>query len=141
MEVLWLKSNNLSHGLIAQLAGVSENTMRSYFLLYKQGGLEKLKEVNFHRPASAINEHISSLEAYFKEHPVATLKEAQSKIKALTGVERSRSQVREFLTKRLGLRCRKVGMIPAKADPADIHQGAFRSATLQRFGSVECNHA
>jgi hypothetical protein len=34
----------------------------------------------------------------------------------LTGVQRSETQVREFL-KKLGLRCRRVGMIPAKADP------------------------
>ena len=26
MEVLWLKSNGLSHGMIAKLGGISENT-------------------------------------------------------------------------------------------------------------------
>ena len=33
MEVLWLKSHDLPHALIATLAGVSENTMRDYFRL------------------------------------------------------------------------------------------------------------
>ncbi len=46
MEVLWLKSHNLPHALIAKLGGVSENTMRDYFQLYKQGGIEKLHELN-----------------------------------------------------------------------------------------------
>lgn len=99
MEVLWLKSHGLPHELIAKLAGISENTMREYFQLYAEGGLEKLKEVNFYRPESELNAHIRSLEAYFRAHPPATIKEAQSKIKDLTGIERSETQVREFLKK------------------------------------------
>jgi len=31
METLWLKSHDLPHVQIAELAGVSENTMRDYF--------------------------------------------------------------------------------------------------------------
>jgi len=99
MEVLWLKSHDLSHEQIAKLAGISENTMREYFQLYAEGGIEKLKEVNFYRPESGLNAHITSLEAYFRAHPPATIKEAQSKIKDLTGISRSETQVREFLKK------------------------------------------
>lgn len=99
MEVLWLKSHNLPHGLIATLAGVSENTMREYFRLYATGGLEKLKEVNFYRPESELQGHLTSLEAYFQANPPATVKEAQSEIESLTGLKRSETQVREFLKK------------------------------------------
>jgi transposase len=117
MEALWLKSHGLPHSQIAQLVGVSENTLRDYLRLYDEGGVEKLKELQWHQPDSALDEHLVSLEAYFREHPPATVKEAQSKIEALTGIARSETQVREFLKKKLGLRCRRVGMIPAKADP------------------------
>jgi transposase len=99
MEVLWLKSHNLPHGLIAILGGVSENTMREYFRLYAEGGLEKLKEVNFYRPESELQAHATSLEAYFQVHPPASIKEAQSEIESLTGIKRSETQVREFLKK------------------------------------------
>jgi transposase len=99
MEVLWLKSHNLPHALIATLGGVSENTMREYFRLYAEGGLDKLKEVNFYRPESELQSHLSSLEAYFQANPPATVKEAQSEIESLTGIKRSESQVREFLKK------------------------------------------
>lgn len=99
MEVLWLKSHDLPHALIAKLAGVSENTMREYFGLYEAGGLEKLKEVNFYRPESELQTHLTSLEAYFRANPPATIKEAQHEIEALTGIKRSESQVREFLKK------------------------------------------
>ena len=99
MEVLWLKSHELPHALLAKLAGVSENTLREYFQLYAEGGIEKLKEVNFYRPGSELHLHTSTLEAHFRSHPPATIKEAQSEIEALTGIKRSETQVREFLKK------------------------------------------
>lgn len=128
METLWLKSHDLSHAQIAQLAGVSENTMRDYFQLYQQGGLEKLKEVHIYRPESDLQIHATSLEAYFREHPPASVKEAQSEIEALSGIKRSESQVRQFL-KKLGMRGCKVGTIPAKADPDE--QAAYLTKTLE----------
>lgn len=99
MEVLWLKSHGLAHELIARLAGVSENTMRDYFSLYEAGGLDKLKELNLYRPTSDLPAHPSTLEAHFRDHPPATIKEAQHEIEMLTGIKRSETQVREFLKK------------------------------------------
>jgi transposase len=99
MEVLWLKSHGLPHEQIAKLAGLSENTMREYFQLYAEGGVEKLKEVNIYRPESKLVAHSTSLEAYFRANPPASIKEAQSEIEALTGIKRSETQVREFLKK------------------------------------------
>lgn len=99
MEVLWLKSHGLPHEQIARLAGVSENTIRDYFLLYQEGGLDKLKEVNLYRPTSELDTHITSLEEHFRQHPLATIKEAQHEIEQLTGIKRSETQVREFLKK------------------------------------------
>jgi transposase len=99
MEVLWLKAHGLPHAKIAELADITENTVRNYFELYQAGGTEKLKEVNFYRPKSQLGEHITSLEAYFRENPPASIKEAQSEIETITGIKRSETQVREFLKK------------------------------------------
>lgn len=38
------------------------------------------------------------------------------KIEELTGIKRSPTQVRVFL-KKIGMKCRKVGVMPSKADP------------------------
>jgi len=99
MEAVWLKSHGLPHGQIAQLVNITENTLRDYFQLYCDGGVERLKEVAIQGPESVLQEHYTSLEAYFRAHPPATIKEAQSKIAALTGIKRSETQVREFLKK------------------------------------------
>jgi len=99
MDALWLKAHGLPHAQIAELVGISENTLREYFELYQHGGMEKLKELNYYRPESELKEHIPSLEAYFRDHPPASIKEAQHQVEIITGVRRSETQVREFLKK------------------------------------------
>ena len=99
MEALWLKAHQLPHGQIAVLVDVTENTIRDYFELYQAGGVEKLKEIHYYQPESELKEHIVSLEAYFREHPPATIKQAQHEVEIITGIKRSESQVREFLKK------------------------------------------
>jgi len=118
-----LKSQGLRHKEICRLTGVSATTLTEYLRTYQEGGLEALKAVHFYRPQSALQAHRGTLEAYFREHPPATAKEAMAKIEALTGVRRSPDRVRAFL-KRLGMDCRQVGMIPAKADREQ--QAAFK---------------
>jgi len=99
MEALWLKGHNLAHAQIAELVGVTENTIRDYFELYQQGGIEKLKEMNYYIPASKLNIYVTSLEAHFRDNPPASIKEAQSEIETITGVKRSETQIAEFLKK------------------------------------------
>lgn len=115
MEALLLKSQNLPHQQICRLLSISENTLRAYFRDFLAGGVEKLKELNFFKPESDLAEHRETLEAYFQDHPPATVKEAVVKIEELTGIRRGLSQVRYFL-KSIGLRRLKVGFVPAKAD-------------------------
>lgn len=115
MEVLVLKSlNKISHELIAEIANISQNTMLGYFRDYQLGGIEKLKEINFYRPKSTLNEHRQTIEQYFKSNPPASLTEASAKIEELTGIKRGLTQTSIFI-KGLGMKLRKVGSIPGKA--------------------------
>jgi transposase len=99
MDALWLKGHDLPHAQIAELVGVTENTMRDYFELYQQGGVEKLKELNYYVPQSQLNAHVTSLESHFREHPPASIKEAQSEMEWITGIKRSETPIAEFLKK------------------------------------------
>ncbi len=99
MEAMLLKAAGLPHAQIAEIVGVTENTLRNYFELYQQGGLEKLKEIHYYQPESELKEHIVSLEGHFRDHPPATIKQAQHEVEVITGVKRSETQVREFLKK------------------------------------------
>ena len=115
-DALWLKSNGLSHTDICRIVGISNTTLCKYLRMFRSGGLEKLREINSYAPTSELERHRQQLEAYFREHPPATTKEAMARIEELTGIKRSVSTVGKFLTS-LGMRPRKVGAIPSKADP------------------------
>src|SRR5512135_2613718 len=112
MEVLWLKSLGLTHDQIATYADVSRSTVQRYLDQYLAGGLQRLRQWQWHQPQSALAEHQDSLEEYFREQPVRSAKQARAIIEQRTGLRRSLSQVRHFLKGRLGLRWRKTGAIP-----------------------------
>jgi len=99
MDAIRLKAHGMLHKEIAEIIGITENTLRDYFELYEQGGLEKLKEIHYYQPESELKEHIVSLERYFRDHPPATIKQAQHEVEVITGVVRSETQIREFLKK------------------------------------------
>jgi transposase len=117
MEALWLKSQGLSHKDICRLTDVCSTTLTDYVRTYKEGGIEALKVLPFRRPRSDLEDHRDTLEAYFRDHPPASAKEAMATIEKMTGLKRSPERIRVFL-KSMGMKCRKVGMMPAKADIA-----------------------
>ena len=128
MEVIWLKSLGKEVPEISQIANVSIPTVYRYLASYRAGGIEKLKALNFYRPQSELVKHKPQIEAAFLAHPPATIKEAAHRLAALTGIKRSEPQVSQFL-KSLGIKRRKVGMIPAKADVEQ--QATFKHAQLE----------
>lgn len=116
MEVLWLKSQGIQHKQIAKLAGVCDSVVTKYLRLYRNGGLDEVRKTNFYQPKSELEKHSESIEQYFRDHPVSSIPEAVAKIEELTGIRRSKTQVRIFL-RNLGMRFRKMGSIPSGADP------------------------
>lgn len=121
MEAVYLKSQGLPHKEICRLSRVSENTLRSYLRQFQEGGVESLKRLDFARPVSEMAEHREALEEYFRKNPPRSTAQAAADIERLTGVRRGLTQVRKFLTG-MGLKCRKLGMIPAKADADEQRQ-------------------
>jgi transposase len=78
--------------------------------------VEALKHLNFHCPQSALGAYRDTIEMHVREHPPQTINEAVAMLETLTGIRRSPTQVRLFLT-HLGLHRRKVGLLPAKGNP------------------------
>jgi transposase len=115
MEAIYLRSQGMNNRDIIRLCGISKASFHRYLEAYVTGGIEKLKEIDHYRRQSELAKYHTTIEAYFREHPPATVSEAGAKIKELTGIERKPTQVRQFL-KSLGMKPIKVGMIPAKAD-------------------------
>lgn len=131
MEMLYLKSQGLAHQDIARLCRVCRQTVVTTFHLYQEGGIDRLKQLHFAGQPSALNTHQASVEAEFRARPPRTIAEAQATIERLTGIHRSPTQIRAFL-RRLGMRVRKVGVIPGQATHPDkaAAQDAFRTEQL-----------
>jgi transposase len=129
METLYLHSQGLPAEQIQRLCVISKATYYRYLNEYRTGGLAHLKEVSVVPRMSELKAYRGTLEAYFLAHPPATVAEASAKITALTGIERGPTQVRQFLHS-LGMKPRKVGTIPAKADVEA--QEAFKKKVWSR---------
>lgn len=127
MEVIWLKSQGETHQKIAQLSGIHVNTVTKYLKEYEKGGIEKLKQVNFNKPESELIHYQETIEEEFRRNPPRSIKQASYKIEEMTGIKRSPTQIGIFL-KKIGMKCRKVGVIPSKADPEV--QEAFKKKEL-----------
>lgn len=116
MDALWLKAQGLPHQDICRIVGISNNTLCRYLRMFESGALTKVQAVNFYTPTSELDEYRLRLASHFREHPPTSIKEAMEEIEKLTGLKRSVSAVGKFLTS-IGMRPRKVGAIPSKADP------------------------
>ena len=99
MEVLWLKSQGLTHTAIARLADVSRRTVQRYLDEFVAGGLDQLRRIPWSGTTSELVAHEATLEDHFVEQPPHSTAEAQATIERLTGVRRSLTQVRAFIKK------------------------------------------
>lgn len=102
MEVLWLKSQGLTHAAIADLAGVSPRSVQRYLDEFEQGGLDLLRRVPWRGKHAELDDHRVALEDHFLQHPPRSTREAQQASAAITGVHRGLTQVRAFLKKNWG---------------------------------------
>ena len=134
MEVLWLKAHGEAHGRIAELAGVSRATVQRVLDQYQAGGVESVRRVNWHVPASELAPHQQRLEAEFRQRPPHTVAEACQRIERLTGVRRKPTRVREFLRETMGLRWRKVAAVPVPPKQT-LPEHAARQAAFPKDGA------
>lgn len=116
LHALHLKSIGKSHKEISEFTDLSLSTLHRIFKKYAEEGPSAVRVFNYtHRP-SPLDAHHELLRKHFEEHPPASVKQARDDIKRLTGIEKGLTRVRVFLHQ-LGMTPRKVGGIPAKADP------------------------
>lgn len=103
MQALLLKAEGLPHVEIGERLDICPTTLRKYFDLFlsgtETGRVEALKEVNYKGKPNRLMEKKDEIIRHLEENPPTTQKEAQAKIKELTGIQRSLPQVREFLKK------------------------------------------
>ena len=135
LHVVYLKALGLPHQEIVRIARVSGDSVTRYLKAYAEGGVTALCTSQFYCPASALLPHREALKTHFQAHPPPTIAQASGDIEKLTGIKLALSACRDFMRKRLGMKCRKMAAIPAKADPEK--QQAFLNDTLEPWLAEE----
>ena len=113
--VIRMHHEGAKHGFIAKVLSLHGNIITNHLKEYRTGGLAAVVENRSYRPSSSLEPFMACLTCSFLTAPVADASQAVARIEGLTGIRLSESQVRRFM-KRLGMKVRKTGSIPAKAD-------------------------
>lgn len=132
---LVLKSQNIAHHKIADTVNLCTNTVREYFGMYQQGGIDQLTMISFRKPESKLAPFKSIIIEYFEKTPPSTMAQACFDIEKLIGVSIKIEAMRRYV-KFLGLKYRKVGAIPAKAD-IDAQQKYYNEQLKPRLDEAK----
>ena len=115
-EVVLLAAHRVAYGKIAEILGISRNTVTNTLVAFKSGGVERLTLWRVVGTDSELTAFDSLMRDYWSAHPPSTVKEAAAQLEEIADVKRGATAVRAFM-KRLGLKRRKAGSVPGKADP------------------------
>lgn len=126
---IYLKSQGIENRDICRICRCSWPTMVSHLKAYRDSGLDAVTVSRHRGHPSGMNSFSQEIKDAFDAKPPATLKEAMARIQEMTGLTRSVPQVWSFLRK-IGLKTRKVGGVPGKADPAQ--QEEFKKKNSNR---------
>ena len=121
LNVLWLTTKISNAAEIAELAGVSLRSVYDFINLYKTSGIDGLMETNYRKPQSELMDYADIIKAELEANPPRTVKEASGKIKSLTGIKRSLTQIREFLYK-IGMKIIKPTKVPMGKNETSIEE-------------------
>lgn len=90
-------------------------SVSTYISMYNEGGVEALKRFKYGTNTSELEGQSACILSSFEEKPPINSAEAKCRILEMTGIDRGLTQIRAFMN-RHGLKYRKLGHIPSKAD-------------------------
>lgn len=131
--VIYLRGNGHSRQEVARLARVDEDTVTNLTKRYLSGGLPRLLEEHYNQPKGQLEPHLELLTELFHRQPPKTVNHAIEMIKEATGVHLKHTACRNLLRK-LGMTCRRCGLVPGKVadDPQQQQaQQEFHDQQLQ----------
>ena len=115
-EAVLLAAHFVAYGKIAKILGVCPNTVTNTLAAFESDGLEGLASWRVGDTDGELTEFDSLMREYWSEHPPSTIKEAAAQLEEVAGIKMRTTAVRDYM-KRLGLKRRKAGSVPGKADP------------------------
>jgi transposase len=111
LNILWFTTQCDTASQIAVFVGASNRQVFKIIEMYKTLGLPQVMEIHHNKPISKLDGFSDLIKGEFEAQPPSSIREARVRIKQLTGIKRSVTQIRVFL-KGLGMKLLKPGLIP-----------------------------
>lgn len=114
--IILMATYYVAYGKIAEILGISRNTVTNTLVMFNSGGFERLAKWREGDADDEVLAFDTLMHDVWAKHPPRTVKEAAAQLEEVTGVRRGLTAVRKYL-RRLGFKRRKAGSVPGKADP------------------------
>jgi transposase len=93
-------ANDVSILIIAKTLRISDKSVKKYIQKYEEKGLLELIQENPYRPKSVLEDYTKIITENLESEPCSTINECRERIKKLTGIERSPTQITNFIKKK-----------------------------------------
>jgi len=133
--VVYLRKNGYRREAVAEIARIEADTVTHYTKTYDESGLAGLLEENYHQPKSQLEPYTAQLKELFKKQVPHTVNQAIEMIDKETGLRLKPSACRAFL-KKMGMKCRRCGVVPGKAMDDDKQRQAQRKFHDQQLQPI-----
>lgn len=131
--VVYLRAIGKSCHEVAQIARVDKDSVTNYVKKYAESGLQGLLAESYRQTKSQLAPHTEQLKKLFEKQPPHTVNQASEMVFETTGIRLKLSACRDFL-KKIGMKCRRCGLIPGKATDDPVQRKAqqeFHDQKLQ----------
>ena len=112
--IVYLRAMGYPRHEIADIARVDEDTVTNAVKKYIQGDLARLLKEDYRIPKSQLEPYSERLKELFEKQPPHTVNQAIEMIAEETGIHLKHSACESFL-KKMGMKCRRCGLVPGKA--------------------------
>ena len=121
LNILWFTTQCDSAPQIAKFVGASARHVFNIIEMYKTYGLKRVMEINYFKQESKLEGFSDLIREEFEKNPPASIKEARIRIKEMTGIRRSLTQIKVFI-KKLGMKLLKTGTIPMGKNETSLEE-------------------
>jgi transposase len=131
--IIYLRAKGYSRCEIADIVRVDEDTITNHVKIFVNSGLQGLLKNNYYKPKSQLEPYVEQLKQLFNNTPPHTVNQAIEMISEQTGIRLKHSACLAFL-KKIGMKCRRCGLVPGKANDDKEQQKAqqeFHDQKLQ----------
>jgi len=134
LHVLYHLHNGFSRADCALIVGCHLNSVNNYIKMYKQGGLNLIKQLNYGHPKHELQDKFEKVDELLRQSNCSTVSDVQELLRNHFNYKRSKEAVRQLLHY-LGFKRRRLGTFPGKINNFDNWQEQ-QDTFIEKLGTL-----